>query len=125
MRINIQETFLLLETFERGLNLIGYIPFVGTRSAQVRNVFAAIEGVSGVVFVALSLEASVQGHPNRLYSVLGETLIGHSILNMIRSYVETIHFVPLVTTLPYDVIGAQCVGGRFFCYMKPLSEPFT
>lgn len=115
---NVTETFLLLETFEKGLNFIGYIPVVGSFGATVRDKYAAIEAITGIALLALSIGSTLQGNPNPLYSAIGWTLLGHSILNGIRSLFEAVPFVAIFTTLPYDILTASYVGGRLFTYIK-------
>lgn len=115
---NVAETFLLLETIERGLNVVGYIPLIGSLSAGVRDTYATAEAIAGIALIAFAIGSSIQGNPQPLYTVVGGTLLGHAILNGIRSLFEAVPFVALVTTLPYDILTASCVGGRLFTYIK-------
>lgn len=115
--INFQNIFALLETFERGLNVVGYIPVIGSVSAVVRNNYAKIEAVAGVAFAILATGIYLQGNPSHAYYLIAGTLFGHAILNEIRSYFEAVPGVALFTTLPYDIIATIYVGGRFFSYI--------
>jgi hypothetical protein len=115
--VNFQNVFTFLETFERGLNIVGYIPVIGTLGAFVRNHYAKIEAVAGAAFAVFATGLYVQGNPSRAYYIIGGTLFGHAILNEIRSYFEAMPGVALITTLPYDIIATVYVGGRFFSYI--------
>jgi hypothetical protein len=115
--INYQDVFMLLETFEKGLNVIGYIPVVGSMSAVVRNHYAKIEAVAGIVFAAFAIGIHLQGNPSRAYFIIGGTLLGHSLLNEGRSLIEMVPGLPLITTLPYDVLSTMYLGRRFFSYV--------
>lgn len=116
--LNVAETFLLLETFEKGLNFIGYIPVIGSLGAGARTIYAKIEAIAGIALLALSVGLSVGGNTNHLYTSVGGTLLGHAILNGIRSLFEMVPFVALASTLPYDLLTASYVGGRLFSYIK-------
>jgi hypothetical protein len=115
--INFQDMFMFLETFEKGLNIIGYIPVVGTFGAGVRNTYAKVEVAAGVVFAAIAIGVHLQGNPSRAYFIIGATLFGHGVLNEIRSYLEAVPFLPWLTTLPYDIITTAYLGRRYFSYV--------
>ena len=124
MNVNIsnpafRDTFIFLETFEKGLKIAGYIPFIGTVSAAIRGGFAKIEMISGIAFAILALGIHLQGNAATAstYLAVGITLIAHSLLNGLRTCLEVVPFVPLVTTLPYDLYATYVVGKRFFSYV--------
>lgn len=111
-----RDTFLMLETFERTLNLAGYIPVIGSISAVIRGGYAKIEMITGIAFAIFSV---LHGDPTTasIYLSVGVTLIAHSLLNAIRMCFELVPFMPLVTTLPYDLYATYVVGRRFFPYV--------
>lgn len=116
-QINFQQTFIMLETFENGLNLLGYVPFIGSIGAVTRNVYAQIEAIAGVIFGALAIGLRFQGNQAHTYFVIAGTLLGHSMLNGIRSCFEAAPGVALLSTLPYDLMSTWYFGRRFFSYV--------
>jgi hypothetical protein len=93
------------------LNRIGYIPAVGSVSASVRGTVGLAQLVTGVSVTALSVPAALIG------STLGQDefakrsfkrvdsyshLALHGALNCGRAALESVPFLPLMTTLPYD-----------------------
>lgn len=115
---NVRDLFGLLETFEGGLNIVGYVPLAGSVSAGVRDVYSKIEVVIGVALVVFSMGMFIQRNPGHLSCRnLGLTLIGHGILNKIRTYCEMTPFFALITTLPYDLFTGFWIGRRIFAYI--------
>ena len=110
--------FIALESFEIGLNVAGYIPVLGSVTSLVRLQYARIEAVAGAIFLLIGAAAHPSGALARLYCDIGVTLIGHAVLNLARSDFEVVPFLPLVTTLPYDILAVCCVWGRFFSYIS-------
>lgn len=112
-----QDTFVFLETLEKGLNVVGYIPFVGSVSAWVRENLGRIEVIAGIVFAILSL-VQANAATNKLYLTIGLTFLGHGILNQLRALLEYVPGVPLFTTLPYDLYATYVLGRRYFSYVQ-------
>lgn len=115
--INFQNIFVFLETFEKGLNVVGYFPYVGSVGAIVRKKYAYIEVIAGIAFAFFAMGIDLQGNPSRACYMIAGTLVGHGILNRIRTYFEAYPWVSLCTTLPYDLIATFYVGRRFFPYV--------
>ncbi len=113
----IRDTFACLETFEYSLNIIGYIPIVGSISAHVRKFYGSLEIISGIALAIFAVGLELRQSKNaKLYFTIGSTLIGHGILNSIRALFEEKIGVSLITTLPYDLIATFYAGRRFFSY---------
>lgn len=113
-----RDTFLLLETFELGLNFAGYIPVVGTLSTGLRAIMAKVELIAGVVLAVLYFGLQAQGKTiNPVLLNVGLTFMGHALLNVIRCLFEAVPFVALVTTLPYDFYATHVLGKRLFSYV--------
>lgn len=115
--LSFQDTFVFLETFEKGLNVVGYIPFVGSFSASVREILGRIEFLAGIVFSTLSL-VQQNGATKTLYLTVGLTCLGHGCLNQIRALVEVVPGVALATALPYDLYATFVLGRRYFSYIQ-------
>lgn len=114
----IRDTFVLLEAFEKGLNVVGYIPVLGTAAATIRYYYSNVELISGLAFAIFSLGIHLQGNVQAgFYFTIGLTLFGHAILNGLRSSVEAVPTLPLFTALPYDLYATYVVGKRFFSYV--------
>lgn len=118
-----RDAFTILETFERGLNLAGYVPVVGPIAGALRQYYSNIEAIAGIALAILSLGMKLQEQrSSSFYLTVGITLIGHAILNYIRSCFEEVSGLPLVTTLPYDLVATFYVGGRFFSYQHLMAR---
>lgn len=113
-----QDAFFVLETFETGLNALGYIPVIGNASASIRKYYSVIEAITGVALLILSCICRWQREMLVAKTLLstGATFLGHAVLNWLRAHVEEIPGLPLVTTLPYDICATYFVGKRFFSY---------
>lgn len=113
------DTFIFLEAFEKGLNIAGYIPIIGTISGVIRAGYTKIEFISGVALAALAFGMHLQGNPSGLstYLAVGITLIAHSLLNGLRACIEIVPGLPIITTLPYDLYATHILGKRFFSYL--------
>ena len=91
---------------EEALNLIGYVPVVSTMSAALRALSGKLQVVLGIIFaiVYFSLlgfsETRKIKHFLHLKSSFGQ--IFHGICNIVRSLLEAVPFLSLVTCLPYD-----------------------
>lgn len=104
-----------LEILERGLNIVGYIPVVGSIGAYTRGTLATLQIITGIALAILSI--GMGGTGALLCWQFGTALVGHSILNGLRCMVEYPPCVALVTTLPYDIISLVVIGGRLFPYI--------
>jgi hypothetical protein len=113
-----RDTFISLETFETGLNVVGYIPYIGSISAWVRDRYSLLEIITGVGLAILSFVNHRQGDvpASKVYLTVAATFLGHGILNQIRSAIEAVPLLPLVTTLPYDFFATYYIGSRIFSY---------
>lgn len=115
--INYTNVFMQLEAFEKGLNVVGYLPYVRVYGGQVREICAGIQFVAGLAFSALALVTYFQGKTNPVYKVVGLAMLGHSILNNIRAKVEQNDGSTLFSTLPYDLLTTWYFGKRYFSYV--------
>jgi hypothetical protein len=117
--LTFRDTFIVLETFEQGLNIAGYIPLIGSFSAAyIRRNYGQVEIIVGLAFVIFGAGLSIQGNPKAIaYLKFGATLIGHGLLNLIRMNFEIVPGLPLITTLPYDLLATYYIGRRFFSYI--------
>jgi hypothetical protein len=114
-----RDTFIFLETFEKGLNIVGYFPYIGTVSAYLRANYSALEIIAGVAIAIFATGMHIQQNPNAaIYLALGGTLLFHGILNRIRAVFESIPFLPLITTLPYDLVATLYLRRRYFSYIQ-------
>ncbi len=116
---NFRNLFFALETFEQGLNVLGYIPLIGNISAHVRSNYAKIEAITGIGLAIFAACLNLQGNlHSAFYLAVGVSFVGHAILNGIRSYWEDSYpGFTLFTALPYDVVATFFVGRRFFPYI--------
>lgn len=98
---------------EKGLNIAGYIPVVGTISAVVRATIAKVQMTVGAVMAGLNYLGSILARdPQRQQelekrAVKSLEFVGHGVLNAIRAIFEFVPFVSLVTCLPYDLYGRK------------------
>ncbi len=100
------------ESLEGVLNILGYIPIVGTLSALIRFFYGKVQVFGGLIVLLISLVASIFGRPAKKRTwkhalELGGHFIRHGFLNYGRSLVEFIPFLPLITCLPYDRLGTK------------------
>ena len=91
---------------EQALNLIGYIPFVSTMSAALRLLGGKLQALLGFVFAAVYfcfLKFSKARKVKHLFYLKSGFSHGmHGIGNIIRSTIEAVPFLSLITCLPYD-----------------------
>lgn len=116
--LKLQDVLMGLETFECGLNVLGYIPAIlGDKVSRLRSLYAKIELVAGGIFTVYAAGLWAQGHSHHFYLALGGVLMGQACLNLFRSCLEFCPGLPLVTTLPYDLITTRLWGERLFSYV--------
>ena len=108
-------TFVALEAFEKGLNVVGYVPLLGSLASAVRSYYARIEMVAGIALAIFSLTQNDASQT--IFFTVGVTFMGHSLLNFGRAILEAFPTVPLFTCLPYDLYATFIVGKRFFSYL--------
>jgi hypothetical protein len=94
--ITLSMVFNKLNVGEKCLNILGYIPFVGTFSSYGRGCLAGAELTAGV---ALLIFAN--------FAIAAPFLL-HGVLNGIRVVFERVPGVSLVTCLPYDLFFGRC-----------------
>jgi hypothetical protein len=94
----------VLEKFENGLNVAGYVPYALHRvSGGVRMVYGLIETVSGVALGIIVTSAGYLREEKELQNE-GVKLFDfaiHGVANMVRGFIETRRWVNLVFIL-YD-----------------------
>jgi hypothetical protein len=86
-----------LQSFEKTLNIFGYIPIVSSFSATIREAFGDVELISGVAIAAFSALANNERQVDH-----GVELAIHGVANICRSCVEMIPFINLAC-IPYDI----------------------
>jgi hypothetical protein len=117
MSINhFQDAFVALEITEKALNVLGYMPVVGTFTSYIRGGLAKIEAITGIGLAIIGLIGTSSA--SNVYLSISVTLIGHAMLNGLRTAFEYKTLLPLVTTLPYDIISHLILGRRLFTYLK-------
>lgn len=101
-----------LSSFEKGLNIAGYVPIISSFSGPLRIGYGKVEVIGAVAFAAiLALRAfSLTGLEqeellNKAVEMLSYTL--HGIANIFRGAIETIPLISLFTCLPYDLMFQQ------------------
>lgn len=101
---------------EEPLNKVGYIPFIGSITALIRNFFGQLQITAGIIVLIIGVIARLfikpptRGkRPSQAYLLAPDALnlIGQGILNWGRSLLELIPFLALITTLPYDRRGVE------------------
>jgi hypothetical protein len=94
------------------LNPVGLIPFVGTLSSSLRGTLGSAQSSIGLPLAVAAAGAGVvtgiaqqKDLSGRCFTLAreGVSLFAHGILNGIRSGFEFVPFLPLITTLPYDL----------------------
>ncbi len=101
-----------LEKAEKALNFVGYIPFVSTLSAGARVLLGKAE-IIGAVVVAAFLALKALFNPDsaqraRQMEQAAKFLVkyaSHGGANILRSSLEAMPFLSLITCLPYDLMG--------------------
>ncbi|WP_068469449.1 hypothetical protein [Candidatus Protochlamydia phocaeensis] len=104
-----------LQSIEHGLNIMGYIPIVGTFSACIRFTYGKMEMITGLAVSLISFTGSIfasdlqrqQALESRAIKAIEYSL--HGWLNMGRCFLEIIPFISLVTCLPYDLSGRKII----------------
>ena len=101
-----------LSVFEKGLNYVGYVPFVSTISGALRAEYGKIEVIGGLAvtaFKAISalFQAGAQRDASLERAVEHLTYAWHGVANIFRGIIEAIPFASLVTCLPYDLSGCR------------------
>jgi hypothetical protein len=100
-----------LEALESKLNLLGYIPFIGSISGKWgRGTLATAQAVTGFAIGCFYL-FSFANPLASFYGSVAVVMIKHSILNTIRGSIEVSPFTPLIVLLPIDILF-----GRVFPY---------
>jgi hypothetical protein len=105
-----------LASFEKGLNLAGYIPVVSMISGTLRSTYGKtliITGVAGGALLAIValFDRNAVGRQKGLEKAMKflVTCSVHGIANIGRSRIERVPFLSLVTCLPYDLLGIRFV----------------
>lgn len=100
-----------LNKFEKGLNMVGYVPFVGSFSGGLRIGMGKIGVISGVALTAIGLGGELTGlmKSQKAANVvdLGTNYIKNGVTNIGRGILEFLPGVSLVTCLPYDLSGRR------------------
>ena len=97
MSSRLDESF---QSFEKMLNVFGYIPIVSSVSGSVRQVYGNVQVIGGLATAVLSSLS------NQRQAEHGLEIAVHGIANMCRSSVEMVPFLNLAC-IPYDM------GNRF------------
>jgi hypothetical protein len=118
-----------LATFERVLNIPGYIPGVATVSAPFRAAYGKIL-IIGALFTAaittlIKLKDSRSNTESQRIISEGITLFTnyalHGVVNIGRAFLEATSILGLCLCLPYDLSGH-----RFsYPYERPTTHPFS
>jgi hypothetical protein len=95
MSASLDET---LGGFEKGLNVLGYIPGVSTFSGTIRILYGKIEIISGLAIALIS--SCFRANDRQIAH--GMELVVHGIANLGRGLVELIPFFNLIC-IPYDM----------------------
>lgn len=105
-----------LDTLEKTLNFLGYIPKVGRVSGKWgRQTLATAQVVSGVAIAVFAMFFNAKKGLTSFYQAVAFTMIQHGVLNRIRAHFEMEISVPFLKLLPIDYLF-----GRVFSY--PISN---
>jgi hypothetical protein len=103
-----------LASFEKGLNLAGYVPVLSTVSGTLRSTYGKtliITGVAGGALLAIValFNSNAKSRKNGLEKAVKflMTCSLHGIANIGRSRIEMVPFLSLATCLPYDLMGTR------------------
>lgn len=101
------------ETVEKFLNVLGYIPVVGSFSACARYSYGELQFTMAVAISAINYVGSVFAENEEKQRKLESRAVKsleyavHGCLNMGRALLEILPLVSLATCLPYDLMGRK------------------
>lgn len=102
MSIEFDQMNQLLTSFEKGLNVVGYVPIVSTISGSVRLAYGKLEAIVAIAAIAFHFMAGligIEGSAEKLRAAVPYVL--HGFANMGRGLVEILPFINLTCYL-YD-----------------------
>lgn len=101
-----------LNSFEKWLNIAGYVPIASSFSGSLRASYGQLEVIGAIAVAALiAVKALFMVSPSdrdREFKKATEILVDyslHGVANMIRGSIEAFPFASWVTCLPYDLAG--------------------